>query len=100
MKFKINFEILAISILLILLLVFPLTYTNKSPYLLLENFKNKMKEGFNNKKFKSLLFKKTKFKPECCPNTYSNSMGCACMSNSQYKYLIERGGNNVPFSEY
>ena len=61
-------------------------------------------EGFTNyKKYKSeipLIFDNTKFSPKCCPNTYSNSIGCACMSMPQYRYLIERGGNNVPFSQY
>ena len=47
-----------------------------------------------------LMFANTPFKPECCPNTYSNSMGCACMTGAQYNYLIERGSNNVPYSEY
>jgi hypothetical protein len=47
-----------------------------------------------------LMFANTPFKPECCPNTYSNSSGCACMSGGQYNYLIMRGGNNVPYSEY
>jgi hypothetical protein len=47
-----------------------------------------------------LLFANTPFKPECCPNTYSNSTGCACMTTTQYNYLVERGGNNVPYSEY
>ncbi len=47
-----------------------------------------------------LMFANTPFKPECCPNTYSNSMGCACMTGTQYNYLIERGSNNVPYSEY
>lgn len=42
----------------------------------------------------------TPFKPECCPNAYSNSVGCACMTGDQYNYLILRGGNNVPYSEY
>ena len=46
------------------------------------------------------MFEKTPFKPECCPNTYSNSDGCACMTVDQYNYLITRGGNNVPYSEY
>lgn len=46
------------------------------------------------------LFATTPFKPECCPNTYSNSMGCACMTTNQYDYLVDRGGNNVPYSEY
>jgi hypothetical protein len=46
------------------------------------------------------MFATTPFKPGCCPNTYSNSMGCACMTVDQYKYLNDRGGNNVPYSEY
>ena len=46
------------------------------------------------------LFANTPFKPECCPNTYSNSEGCACMDMNQYNMLIHRGSNNVPYSEY
>jgi len=46
------------------------------------------------------MFETTPFKPECCPNAYSNSSGCACMTVDQYNYLITRGGNNVPYSEY
>lgn len=47
-----------------------------------------------------LMFANTPFKPECCPGAYSNSMGCACMTGNQYNYLIERGSNNIPYSEY
>jgi hypothetical protein len=46
------------------------------------------------------MFANTPFKHECCPNTFSNSSGCACMTGQQYNYLIERGGNNIPYSEY
>ena len=46
------------------------------------------------------MFANTQFKPECCPNTYSNSTGCACMTGDQYNYLVLRGGNNVPYSQY
>lgn len=46
------------------------------------------------------VFATTPFKPECCPNFYSNSTGCACMTTDQYNYLQTRGGNNVPYSEY
>ena len=46
------------------------------------------------------MFATTPFKPECCPNTYSISTGCACMTVDQYTYLRDRGGNNVPYSEY
>jgi len=48
-----------------------------------------------------LVFATTPFKPECCPNTYSNSSGCACMTVQQYNYIgPERAGNNIPYSEY
>jgi hypothetical protein len=46
------------------------------------------------------LFATTTFSPECCPNAYSSSMGCACMTLPQYSYLRERGGNNVPYDIY
>ena len=46
------------------------------------------------------MFATTEFKPECCPNTYSNSMGCACMDLNSYQYLISRGSNNVPYDIY
>ena len=46
------------------------------------------------------IFANTPFKPECCPNTYSNSEGCACMDMKQYNTLIHRGTNNTPYSEY
>ena len=46
------------------------------------------------------MFANTKFAPEYCPNTYSTSQGCAAMTGEQYNYLITRGGNNVPYSEY
>lgn len=46
------------------------------------------------------LLSNTDFKPECCPNTYSNGSGCACMTVEQNQYLLNRGGNNVPYSEY
>lgn len=46
------------------------------------------------------LFLNTKFKPECCPNMYTNSSGCACMTTKQYNWLALRGGNNVPYSKF
>jgi hypothetical protein len=42
----------------------------------------------------------TTFKPECCPNLYSNSKGCACPTEEQYQFIKQRGNNNVPVSEY
>jgi hypothetical protein len=74
----------------------PLEFTNKKDATTTEGFTNY-------KKYKSeipLIFDNTKFSPKCCPNTYSNSIGCACISMPQYRYLIERGGNNVPYNQY
>ena len=41
------------------------------------------------------FFKDTKFDISCCPGTYTNSMGCACLSKKQFQYLTMRGGNNT-----
>ena len=41
------------------------------------------------------FFKDTKFSPECCPGTYSSSLGCACLSKPQFNHLVTRGGNNT-----
>jgi hypothetical protein len=46
------------------------------------------------------MFATTEFKPECCPNAYSSSTGCACMTMDQYSALRQRFGNNVPYSEF
>jgi hypothetical protein len=46
------------------------------------------------------MFATTPFAPECCPNAYSSSTGCACMTVDQYNWLKSRSGNNVPYSEY
>jgi hypothetical protein len=46
------------------------------------------------------FFANSQFKPECCPNTYSTSQGCWCGTSQDYNYLITRGGNNVPYSQY
>lgn len=40
------------------------------------------------------------FKPECCPSTYSNSLGCACLSEKQYNFLNSRGGNRTHATEF
>jgi hypothetical protein len=65
-----------------------------------QNILNREKQPVPLPEGQLLMFANTPFKPECCPNAYSNSMGCACMTVDQYNYLIDRGGNNVPYSEY
>lgn len=46
------------------------------------------------------LFSENTFDPACCPSTYSNSSGCACVSEKQMHYLNERGGNRTLNSTY
>lgn len=41
------------------------------------------------------MLRDNKFSPECCPSSYSNSMGCACMSKTQNNALNQRGGNRT-----
>ena len=47
-----------------------------------------------------LLLANNEFSPDCCPNVYSNSSGCACMTVKQANWLRERGSNNIPYNEY
>jgi hypothetical protein len=44
------------------------------------------------------FFGNTQFKPECCPSTFSNGDGCACLSKDQMNHLFQRGGNNTTSS--
>jgi hypothetical protein len=47
-----------------------------------------------------LIFNDNEFKPECCPATYSNSMGCVCATKPQMQYIDQRGGNRTLSSEF
>ncbi len=49
-----------------------------------------------------LLFANTKSSPEACGSgsAFSTSSGCLEISPQQYSFLIQRGGNNIPYSEY
>lgn len=49
---------------------------------------------------KMFMFYDNKFDPSCCPSTYTNSSGCACLSSEQAKYLNTRGGNRTLTSIY
>jgi hypothetical protein len=42
----------------------------------------------------------TAFAPQCCPASYSNGSGCACLNGEQIKFLNERGGNRTLNSEF
>lgn len=40
------------------------------------------------------LLNNNDFSPECCPSTYTNSAGCACLSKEQLDFIHNRGNNN------
>jgi len=46
------------------------------------------------------MFAANKQSPNCCPSTYSGSMGCVCATPEQMKYLNERGGNRTLNTEF
>jgi len=46
------------------------------------------------------MLSNNQFDPDCCPATYSNSMGCACVTPEQMKYLNMRGGNRTFNTEF
>ena len=39
------------------------------------------------------MFQENKFSGTCCPSTYTNTQGCACLSEEQARYLNSRAGN-------
>lgn len=77
-----------------------LTYRPGSKGKGVQNILNRKKQPVPLPEGELSIFANTPFSPKCCPNSYSNSMGCACMTVDQYNYLSNRGGNNVPYSEY
>lgn len=46
------------------------------------------------------LLSNNKIDPKCCPSSYSNGMGCHCISPEQMKYLNYRGGNRTFPTEF
>ena len=92
-----------LSLFVVIMLLSSYFCSNCRPTGIIDGFNNKKQmetESWNMQQGQMLMFANTPFKPECCPNTYSNSSGCACLTNGQYNHLVNRGGNNVPFSEY
>ena len=60
-------------------------------------------DGKKNSPKQMFMLSHNQFRPECCPSTYSNDRGCACMTNSQYDMIkgvhndeIAFGGCNLP----
>ena len=77
-----------------------LTVTNSQPSSAAKAIMNRPNQSLPLPEGQLSIFDNMPFSPECCPNAFSSSMGCACMNTKTYNYLISRGGNNVPYSEY
>jgi len=59
------------------------SFTKKDTLHALENYPGKSID----------LLYDAKFKPECCPATYSSSSGCLCNEPQNYNIIATRGGN-------
>lgn len=46
------------------------------------------------------MFSGNKMSLDCCPSSYSNSMGCACITPEQMQFLNQRGGNRTLTTEF
>jgi len=77
-----------------------LTYANGKPNKASQNIYKRPAQPVPLPEGEMVFLANNQFKPECCPNAYSTGSGCACMTVDQYKYIVHRGGNNVPYSEY
>ena len=45
------------------------------------------------------MLQKAKFAPDCCPATYSNSMGCLC-DKKEMGFINQRGGNRACCTDF
>ena len=44
---------------------------------------------------KMFFFHDNEFTPECCGSEFSNSQGCACLTQEQKNFINRRGGNRT-----
>lgn len=88
------------STLVIILIVFYLIILitkkrKKNSKCILENMSNPKFDNFVDKQFNILLdpLRNVKFSPKCCPSTYTNSIGCACMTEESKELIRGRASN-------
>ena len=54
-------------------------------------------ESIQNRKIKNQLdlFTYSRFSTDCCPSTYTSSIGCLCNDHKEHETITSRGGNRV-----
>ena len=54
-------------------------------------------ESIHNRKIKNQLdlFTYSRFSTDCCPSTYTSSIGCLCNNHKEHETITSRGGNRV-----
>ena len=89
---KITLKMVLIATLVIVLASYFLLSSNT----LKTNLKNvESIKDVNSNPDKLTILDDSKFKPECCPSTYSSSNGCLCLDGDEEKMLETRGGNKL-----
>ncbi len=67
-------------------------YITKNEKKDIEEFKNNLIK--NSKMPEQLdLLTYSKFSADCCPSTYTSSIGCLCNNHNEFESIISRGGN-------
>ncbi len=92
-----NYLLLLLFFVAILTLIYARPFCSKEGYTNQRLFPFDLSQGHDNT---LNFFADTKFAPECCPNAYSSSTGCACLTPEQYTFFQKRAGNNNPYSVY
>lgn len=54
-------------------------------------------ESIQNRKIKNQLdlFTYSRFSTDCCPSSYTSSIGCLCNDHKEHETITSRGGNRM-----
>lgn len=60
-----------------------------------ESFPEDSSFGNRNMEDQLDLFTYSTFSVECCPSTYTTSLGCLCNDYKEHEFITSRGGNRI-----
>lgn len=90
---EVNKKLLYVLFLLLILITFSIYLTEQNTIELFQNSNKLIKNQNMDGQIDMLTY--SRFSPECCGSTYSNSSGCLCNKYDE-KFAIEtRGGNKL-----